>query len=160
MTRACDPQHAFSRIWRILDLFNSFLRLFEGLMVKYSQISSSSREFQHRKFLKIFYFNSIDIWGFLKSFLQMVEDLKVKGWHLQIKNWKGYRSLIMRSAHSITSCDQKTINVPQIINVKIITSDLLTQFEAFTTIKFFVKFHHFINFFCVLTLAITFIRKP
>ena len=75
MTPACDPQHAFSRIWRVLDLFNSFLRLFEGLMVKYSQISSSSREF--KKNSQIFNFNFIDIWGFLKSFLQMAQDLKV-----------------------------------------------------------------------------------
>ena len=67
--------------------------------------------------------NLIDIWGHLKSFLS--EDLKVRS--SDQKSEKGYRRLIMRSAHSITSCDQKTINVPQIINVKIITSESLTQ---------------------------------
>ena len=102
-------------------MFNSILRFFDGLMVKYSQISSSSREFQNEKFKKN---NFIDIWGYLKSFLQMVEDLKVI---FRSKNRKGYRSLIIRSTHSLTSCDQNAINVLPNINVKIITSDFVAH---------------------------------
>ena len=91
-TYPCDTIHAFEGFWRVLDLFNSFLRLFDGLMFKYSQISSSSYEWE---ILKI---NLIDIWGYLKSFLQMVEDLKVN--LFRSKNRKGYRSLIITSTHS------------------------------------------------------------
>ena len=102
--------------------FYDYLKVPWSNTLKYHQVHVN---FNHQKFLKIF--NLIDIWGVLKSFLQMVEDLKVI---FRSKNRKGYRSLIMRSPHSITSCDQKTINVSQIINVKIITSDLPNQFQA------------------------------
>ena len=105
-------------------MFNSILRLFVGLIVKYSQISSSSREFQKKNNGKFLKNNLIDIWCYLKSFLRMVENLKVI---FRSKNRKGYRSLIIRSTHSLTSCDQNAINVLPNINVKIITSDFVAH---------------------------------